>query len=104
MVYVPNGDFGAEFVASEEALTMVGEIAAAARPIAEAGAPRRSGHLAGSVKAESGFLNGIATGRVVATDFKAAWKEFGTRRESADPFLRPAMESVTGSPVVGSAK
>lgn len=36
------------------------------------------------------------TARVVADDYKAAWKEFGTSREAAKPYLRPAAEAELG--------
>lgn len=99
--YVPNPDFEAEFLASDEALGLVSQLAQDAAPIAEQAAPKLSGDLADSVTAEAGMVDGVATGRVNAHDFKAAWKEFGTQREAAQPFLRPAMEAVTGQPVKG---
>lgn len=34
--------------------------------------------------------------RVIATDYKAHWKEFGSSREPAKPYLRPAVEAEVG--------
>lgn len=101
MLYVPNPNFADEWAASEDALALADQYAQAAAPLAAAGAPRDRGDLAESVEAVSGFVDGKATGRVIAKDFKAGWKEWGTRREPAQPFLRPAMEAVTGVPVTG---
>lgn len=103
-LYVPNPTFEAEYLASEDALELVAGIAETAAPIAEAAAPKRLEHLADSIEADAGFVEGVATGRVNAHDFKAHWYEFGTRRQSPEPFLRPAMEATTGTPVKGSAK
>jgi hypothetical protein len=98
--YVPNPDFEDEWHASSEALELVKGIAEEAAPIAESLAPERTGNLADSIEAQAGVVDGKATGRVVAKDFKAGWWEFG--HEGKDqPFLRPAMETVTGSPVKG---
>ena len=104
MTYLPNPDFEAEYLRSDQALEMVAGIAEAAAPIAESMAPKDQEFLADSIKAEAGLVDGVATGRVNAHDFKAAWKEFGTRRENPQPYLRPAMETVTGQPVKGGDK
>lgn len=103
MTYVPNGDFEADWLASKDALALVEGIASEAAPIAQSLAPKRESHLADSIEAEAGLVDGVATGRVNAGDFKAGWWEFG--HEGRDqPFLRPSMEAVTGRPVKGNAK
>lgn len=98
--YLPNPNFEAEYLASDEALAFVDGIAKDAAPRAQAYAPKRTENLAESIEAEAGFVDGVATGRVVAKDFKAGWWEFGHEGRS-QPFLRPAMEETTGSPVKG---
>jgi hypothetical protein len=97
--YLPNGDFEAEWLASDDALELVLNIADAAVPVAQALAPKREEHLANSIEATAGFVDGVATGRLLAKDFKAHWWENGTSRHAAQPYLRPAMEQVTGSPI-----
>lgn len=103
-LYKPNPDFASDFNKSEEALALVGELANTAADLAKADARRRTGNLADSIEAVAGLVDGVATGRVNANDFKAHWWEFGTRRHPADPYLRPAATAVTGRPVVGGDK
>lgn len=101
--YLPNPDFEEEWLRSKDALELVDGIAKEAAPVAESLAPKRTQNLADSIEAESGLVDGVATGRVNAHDFKAGWWEFG--HEGRDqPFLRPAMEAVTGQPVKGPAR
>lgn len=57
---------------------------------AEASAPRLSGDLAESVRAESGPGTDA---RAVVGDWKAHLIEFGTVRHAAQPFLVPAAEA-----------
>lgn len=102
--YIPNPSFEEDFLQSDEALELVDRIAREAQPLAVAQAPKDQEYLADSIEAESGFVDGVATGRLNAHDFKAAWKEFGTTREQPQPYLRPAMEAVTGKPVTGGDK
>lgn len=104
MNYVPNPGFAQEWLASDEALELVDRIAKTAAPIAVQLAPKRLEHLADSIEPAAGVVNGVATGRVNAHDFKAHWWEFGTRRHGAEPYLRPAMETATGTPVKGGDK
>lgn len=53
-----------------------------------------TGDLRDSIEGEVGTSDrGGHMGRVVAKDFKAAWEEFGTSRQSERPFLRPAAEA-----------
>lgn len=102
--YLPNPDFEADYLKSDEALALVLDVAETAAPLAASLAPKDQEYLADSIKPEAGFVDDVATGRVNAHDFKAAWKEFGTRREAAQPYLRPAMEATTGTPVKGGDK
>jgi hypothetical protein len=37
---------------------------------------------------------GQVIGRIASSDFKTIWKEFGTVRETKQPFLRPAAEAI----------
>ena len=100
--YIPNPDFETEWVRSQDALELVDGIARKAAPLAVELAPKREEFLANSIEAQAGLVDGVATGRVVASDFKAGWWEFG--HEGRDhPFLRPAVEAVTGVPVQGPA-
>lgn len=103
--YVPNPKFADEWQASEDAVALGLRYAEAAAPLARNAAPKLSGDLEDSIVAVAGVVDGQATGRLVAKDFKAHWLEFGTRRSDsggrAQPFLRPAMEAVTGQPVTG---
>lgn len=103
MRYLPDRDFARNYAASDEALELVDRLAREVAPVAEETARRRLGHMAESVEAVSGIVSGTATGRVLASDFKARWYEFGTRRQPPSPFLRPAVESVLGIPVVSGA-
>lgn len=100
MTYIPNPDFEGEYLASDEALELVQGVAGEGVPIAQSLAPKREEHLADSIEAEAGFVDGVATGRINAGDFKAGWWEFGHEGRE-QPFLRPAMETVTGKPVKG---
>lgn len=102
--YIPNPGFEEEWLASEDALELVAPIAEAAATQAEQLAPEDYGYLKDSIEAEVGLVNGVATGRVNAHDFKAAWHEFGTINNPATPFLRTSMESVTGQPLKGSRR
>ncbi len=103
--YKPNAGFEAEWLASTDALDLVQSIADAAAPIAQDLAAQLTGNLADGILAEAAVLDGVATGRVVSTDFKGSWLEFGTRRADsggrAQPYLRPAMEAATGVSLSG---
>jgi uncharacterized phage protein gp47/JayE len=46
--------------------------------------------VAAGIKVVSGDENGRFVVRVVATDFKSHWFEFGTVKMAAQPFLQPA--------------
>lgn len=51
--------------------------------------PYETGAYVGSIKAEAGVENGIATGRVNAHDWKAHWIEYGTGGISPTPAFAP---------------
>jgi hypothetical protein len=77
------------------------EIAQEARRIARAEYYRTGAYLRG-IRAEHGLdEHGELVGRVVATDFKSHWAEFGTSRMRARHVLRRAAERV-GFRVVGA--
>jgi myo-inositol catabolism protein IolC len=102
-VYVPNPDFADEWAASDQAVELAASYAKAALPIAIGLVAKLTEDLANSLEAVAGVVEGQATGRVLAKDFKGHWLEFGTGRPGgrAQPYLRPAMEAATGAPVVG---
>lgn len=106
--YIPNPKFAAEYAASTDALAMVEALATEAAPLARDLAATDTGDLAESVEASAAVVDGIATGRVSAGNFKAGWLEFGTRRSDsggrAQPFLRPAVSAVTGRPIEGGLR
>lgn len=91
--YLPNRDFAGEFLASDQALDLLRPLGPEVREIAKALAPERQGHLIDSIVDQYGFLNGVATCRINAKDFKAGWWEFGHEGRS-QPFLRPAAAKV----------
>lgn len=104
MTYIPNPNFEEEFLASDQMLKAMGEIVGPAAEIAEALAPKSQEFLADGIEAETGFVDKVATGRLNSHDFKSHWHEFGTRHHPATPFVRPAMEQVTGKPLKGGDK
>lgn len=65
-------------------------IASAARDIA----PVETGDYKAGIEAVSGIVDGVATGRVNARDFKSHWVEFGTVKQPARAVLRRAVDSV----------
>ncbi len=99
-LYVPNPDFDAEWLASSEAVELVAGLAGDVADAAVANVPKRLEELADSIEAEAGVVDGVATGRVNAHDFKAHWHEWGTRRMAATPYLEPAAAQIVG-PVSG---
>ena len=101
LTFIPNPDFADDYHESDEGLDLALEVAELAAPVAAELAPKRLEHLADSIEASADFVDGVATGRVNAFDFKAHWKEFGTATQAAEPFLRPAMEATTGTPAKG---
>jgi hypothetical protein len=98
-LYLPNPSFESDYLASDEALELVSGLAEDGVPIAKALAPKRDGFIEDGIEAEAGFVDGVATGRINSKDFKSHWHENGTKRHGPTPFLRPAAEQVTGSPV-----
>ena len=99
MKYIPNPSFEKEFNASADALAFVEDLATRAAAIAAEQAPKLTEDLAKSIEATAGVVDGVATGRVNAFDFKAHWYEFGNQRHGPQPYLRPAVEAVVGRPV-----
>lgn len=92
MAFIPNPDFLKGPVARDRLAAKGAELAKAA----EADAPRRTGHLAGSLRGDWIELDdGTFVFRVAATDFKARWLEFGTINNPAHHYLaRAAMQTV----------
>jgi hypothetical protein len=68
------------------------EVAEQARQLAGREA-YQSGDYQRSIEPASGTEAGGAVGRVNASDFKAGWIEFGTRRQPARAILRRAAEA-----------
>ena len=69
---------------------------------------RKTGSMASSVKCSKPIINrsGDAVGRVkfygkdqngMLNWYKAIWLEYGTRHQSAQPFVRPAIKGAEGS-------
>ena len=69
---------------------------------------RKTGSMASSVKSSKPIINrsGDAVGRVkfygkdqngMLNWYKAIWLEYGTRHQSAQPFVRPAIKGAEGS-------
>jgi hypothetical protein len=59
--------------------------------------PSTSGQdLHSNIEADVGLDAHGWVGRVNANDWKAGWFEFGTSRQAARPFLRPALEAEVG--------
>lgn len=97
--YIPNPGFAEDWLKSSDALEFVLTLAEAGADIAHDLAPERDGFIKDGIEATAGVIDGVATGRINSHDFKSHWHEFGTSHHEATPFLRPAAESVTGSPV-----
>lgn len=89
-------DFEQGALATTEVRDIVLDAANRAAARARDLAPEDEGDLKESIFAEVELTSNGWQGRVGATDFKAAWKEFGTVRESPSPFLRPAVEEEVG--------
>lgn len=80
------------------------EVEAAVEPIgrevvdlAKELAPKRTEHLANSIKGEWVIEDGRKVYRVAAHDFKGGWIEFGTINMDAEPYLGPAAAQVVGN-------
>lgn len=99
MKYVPNPRFASAWLATDEALETIRPFGPPARQLAAQLAPRRLDLLAESIEDQYGHIDGVATVRINARDFKAHWWEFGHEGRS-QPFLRPAVTQIVG-PVQG---
>jgi hypothetical protein len=93
---VPNPRLGLEVARSVPVAELLGsraaEVAEQARQLAGREA-YRSGDYQRSIEPVSGIEPGGAVGRVNASDFKAGWVEFGTKRQPAKAILRRAAEA-----------
>lgn len=92
----PNEDLAEEFANSEEAKALLEEFGKASGIVEDAAtrAPYKTGDLAEGVFYEVGFEAGVGwIGRLGDEDFKAHFWEFGTSRNDAIPYLRPAAEA-----------
>jgi HK97 gp10 family phage protein len=72
------------------------KVAEVARRLAPDDPATTTDDLRSSIKVESVRRERGVAVRVRASDWKAHWKEFGSSREQAKPFLRPAVEQVVG--------
>lgn len=94
ITFVPNLAFPALFQQSPDAAKAAQLSAELVATAAEPLSPYRTGHLRGGIDTETELEEDGWHGRVVATDFKSAWHEFGTRKMPAHPFLIPGLTSV----------
>lgn len=98
--FVLDPSFERRFLASPEVGELIAEAAAEAAERARAMAPddpaTTTDDLKSSVYGDVALTPAGWRGRVGATDYKAHWKEFGSSRERAQPFIRPAVEEVVG--------
>jgi hypothetical protein len=72
------------------------KVAERARQLAPDDPATTSDDLRSSIRVVLMLRAGGWIARVVATDYKAHWKEFGSSREPAKPYLRPAVEAEVG--------
>ena len=91
--FVPNPDFAREVQRSEDLQKAVDEAAAKVADAAKAIAPVDTGALQASIHVVTG-KDGEA--EVIADVPYAVFVEFGTINDTAQPFLRPAADSVIG--------
>lgn len=96
--------FPAMFGRSEEARELlqdpVDRVTARAKELAPDDPATSGNDLRGMIEGEVVMEDGRWIGRVASNNFKGNWKEFGSSRESAQPYLRPALEAEVG-PVEG---
>lgn len=98
--FIPDPDFEREWLQSDEAVAMLEELGPELVDGAYQRARKRSENMADSIAYEVGIVDGVATGRLRADDFKAGWWEFGNAVTGRDPFLTPTVEDLVG-PVRG---
>lgn len=91
MIFVPNKDVTFDNPESVEAMQ---EAAESILAIAHDLAPRRLEVYANSLTASSGVEDGVATGRVASSDFKAPWIEKGTGAPFPTPAFSPLRRAV----------
>lgn len=94
MGFIPNPAMQAELEGNP---LMVEAMKSRAEQGAEAAknlAPVETGDYRDSIQADAGIEDGAAKGRVVATDFKAGWIEFGTVQHDAHAPIRRGVESI----------
>lgn len=102
--WIPDPAFEAALLRSQGLRALLEELADEGAEIAESRAPVRLGFLQDAIKgivAVSAERGGRLIGRILSTDFKTIFWEFGTENHDAQPFLRPAGEAVVGG---GSTK
>lgn len=94
-VFIPNLLVGAEWEAAPETHALIQEIGDKVAEVAKTLAPVETGALRDSIHVEPGGLV-TAEARIIADVRYAAFVEFGTSEMSAEPYLAPALEAVTG--------
>lgn len=99
-VFIPNPSFADDYLRSDASLPMLQDLADEAAAVARTLAPVREGDYRDSIEGLSGFNDdGIASGRLVATDWKAHWIEAGTGQPGPTPpyrVLGRAVEAIAG--------
>lgn len=105
LAFIPNPAFEEELYHSEELVAwlmpIVEEVAAAARTKA----PFAKGGIERGITAEVEMVRGQWVGRVIATDWKSKWHEFGTKQMPAHPFLLPGLiETLPGAKILRGGK
>ena len=88
--------FEAALLRSDGVRDVLEDLVADAADTADGLAPYLTGDLASSIYGDVALTEDGWTGRVGATDFKAAWFEEGADGVSPRPFLRPAVEQEIG--------
>lgn len=101
--FVEDPTFEPELYVSPVAKDVIDEATAAVADAARDYVPKRLGFLKAGIKTVFGFNEARYVGRVVSTDFKAGWYEFGYRsKPNGEPYLRPALALVLpGAPILG---
>lgn len=92
--FIPNLLVGIEWEHSPEALAIVTVIGKAVEARAETLAPVRTGALKASITSASQGISTTAQAAIFATVEYGGFVEFGTSDTPAQPYLRPALDSV----------